>query len=381
MPDETRDETPEAPPPGADAPPPEESAGPDTATQSLADALRTSFAILKLIMALAIVVFLLRGFFTVDEGTVVLVKRFGAFVLEGGEVRRYTERNIYYAIPLIDEKVVVEKNLRSITLDDAFRPARNLAQQTGGEPPQGPLAPGRDGYAITGDTNIVHSTWTMEYRIADPYLYHTSVQEWATDEVNRQTGAKIARPGPEQLLREIFRNAVVRVTAGMEMDRALRNEGYQSRVARLTRDLLSGHPCGLELVKVSLKEPEPPASVKPAFNEVNTAQSDAQGMIDQARKEAEDILGEARGERAAILSQARVYAQEVVSSAQADAENLRKLLATFPENPAALNVYLQQQHQEMLAEVLRQPRLYLLRPGETWYMTAPPAEGWAGEDE
>ncbi|MFW5858264.1 MAG: SPFH domain-containing protein, partial [Planctomycetota bacterium] len=325
----------------AGTPPP---AAEDAATRSLTEALRVSFGLLKLAMLLAVIVFFLRGFFIVNTGTVALKKRFGSYVKSGGSVKEYREGGIYYAIPLIETVDVVELRRETILLDRAFYPKRNIAQEATGGGAGGPLQPGVDGYAITGDTNILHTMWQLEYEVVNPYLYRTSFQERVLDTVNPQTGKPLERSGPEQYLREVFRNAVVRVTAGISIDDALNNRRYESRVASFTKEALRLAPCGIALRKVSLKAPTPPRSTAAAFREVKDAQSEASSRISRAEAERREAVNRANGEAAGILSDARVYRSDTVSAARSDAEKIRELLNRFPEDPEGLQIYLDQHH-------------------------------------
>lgn len=357
-----------APPRPPDAAPPD--AG-DAATRSLADALRLSFGVLKLAMALAVVVFLLRGFFIVKEGTVALKKRFGEYVTDAaGAVREYREGGIYYAVPLVESVEVVELRTETVDLDEAFYPA-GLVE---GRPAAADrLRPGVDGYAITGDMNILHTRCKIEYKVTDPYLFRTTFQDRALDRVNPQTGKAIRRSGPEQYLREVFRNAVVRVTAGIPIDDALKNRAYQSRVAELARAELARRPCGIRIREVSFDDQTPPQETKAAFKAVTEAKSDMSGRISEAEGERREAVNRARGRAAVVLKEAKVYASDVVSAARSDATKMRDLLARFPDDPEGLQVYLDLTHREELARILDGVRINVLRPGQTWYLAAPPA--------
>lgn len=130
----------------------------DPAQQSLADALRVSFTILKLIMLVLVVFYLGSNIFNVPTQNTAVRLRFGEVVSDplppGGP---------HFAMPYPIEQVI---NIRTspqtlslsrqfwfeVTDADAGKTASELADSK-----QGPLNPERDGYLITGDSNIVHT--------------------------------------------------------------------------------------------------------------------------------------------------------------------------------------------------------------------------------
>ncbi|MBN1256680.1 MAG: hypothetical protein JXA52_03120 [Planctomycetes bacterium] len=349
----------------------------EQASQSLSDALQTSFSVLRIGMVLVIIFFFLRGFFVVSPGTVVLKTRFGAYIREEGKVKEYTEGGLYYAIPLLEKMEVIDLTSKTIKLAKEFTVPEDF-QKRFREYELGDLRPGIDGYTITGDTNILHTVWELEYRVTDPYRYRVSFQEKDTGERNLQTGQPVYRSGPEQLLREAFRNAVVRVSAGIAIDDALTNRNYQSRILSLTQKNLWQYDCGIELVEVRNESAKPPQPTEAAFNAVTQAKSIKETMKSNAEGDARTILEKAKGRANAIIHEAESYKTEIVESARSDAQVIFDLLQKFPNDSQGLNIYLQQYHQEILAEILQKTKVRIVRPGPTWYMTGPPLEELSG---
>jgi len=76
----------------------------DPAQQSLAEALRVSFGILKAALVLALVAYAFSGTFSVGSNEVALRLRFGDYV--GGPGQRVLERGTYLAAPFPLEQVV-----------------------------------------------------------------------------------------------------------------------------------------------------------------------------------------------------------------------------------------------------------------------------------
>ncbi|MFH0911994.1 MAG: SPFH domain-containing protein [Planctomycetota bacterium] len=353
-----------------DAPAPEEM---DTASQSLSEALHTAFFLLKIAMIVAIGAFFFLGFFQVPPGSTALVRRFGAYRMDGPyKVRIYQPGGIYYAVPMIDQADFVNMSLISFEMNSEFAAApvlEGVTQKTVG------LVPGFDNYTITGDANILHTQWQVTYRVKDvsdqgPYRFLTSFASRRTGEVNKQTGEPIERSGPEQLLREIFQNVVLSISGSLPIDAALAADNrFVDAVTRTVGAELDRYEAGITLETVNLRVKSPPAAAKAAFNEVTQARSERGEKISSAQGQAEILINNAYAAARETEDAAEIYKNDIVASARADAENIRELLRRFPNDPEGLNVYLQQYHQEVVADLLSRTHQYIVRPGQTWFLT------------
>ena len=79
----------------------------DSGSKALAEALRLSFGILKLIMVILVVLFFASGIFTVEKNEKALVLRFGK-VLSDGSGTKLLEPGLHWAFPYpIDEIVKI----------------------------------------------------------------------------------------------------------------------------------------------------------------------------------------------------------------------------------------------------------------------------------
>lgn len=343
----------------------------DPVSQSLSDALTTGLTMLKFFMLAAIAVFFLLGIFKVDTGTSVLVRRFGEYITDSdGNTVIYEPGKLYYAIPLIDKVEVIDKRAREINIDVEFTPAKGGAAEQMNQNTPEKLMPGKDGYAISGDMNIIHCIWQINYRVKDAYLFQTSVQEKETEKFNKQTGKKIFRSGPEQMLIESFLNAVIRVTAGTDIDSSLKGDRlYVERIKETVSRKLALFDCGLEITGIQLINSVPPQKTSAAFTDVINARTELHKKISSAEGKKREILNTAKGNAKEITDSAEVYKQRIISSARSDADNIKELLVKFPNDSKGLNIYLQQFHSEVIAEVLENSKAFVIRPGSTWYIS------------
>lgn len=175
------------------------------------------------------------------------------------------------------------------------------------------LDPVTQGYALTGDQNIVHADIVARYRVRD-------AAEWA-----------FYGPNAEEVLRVEVTAAMVRSLGEMGVDRVLA-DGRQSLIETATRRAQAGlDAChaGLELTSLELTHLGPPASLYKDFEavqseyiaaetakkeaqafretEIPKAQADADKQDQAARGVAEAELAGAKGAAAAFLALDREY--------------------------------------------------------------------------
>lgn len=359
--------------------------GHDLATASLSRALTTCFTVLRMAMLFAVVLFFLRGLFYVETGSAVLIRRFGDYIKAEGNLPLVIKDggSVHYAIPIIEQVERVSLLNRSMKLNTAFMPARNaITAVTGGMNES--LNPAMDGYTITGDTNIMHSQWEVSYKVDDSRCdrYLLAFQDDVIGQ-DRLTGQPVTRSGPEHLLEVALCDAVIRVTAGMKIDHAL-NEQISSYIERVRNELekmVNPEICGLQITGLKLNEKSPPDSTKAAFTDVSNAMAGRATMRDNATGEGKKLLNEAESQATQIVNDAIDFRSRLIADTGADAENLTKLLNQCKSDPGKLAVYIDQEHQRAIQQVLARTRKYLIRPGQTWLMIGPSQEDLLGSDQ
>src|SRR5271156_5372284 len=141
----------------------------DAGSQALSEALRSSFAVVKIVMWLMVFAFFGSGFFTVGPQEKAVILRFGKPVGEGE--KRLLNAGLHWSFPYpIDEVVkipITEQQIISSTV--GWYKTTPEQELSGEEIPAGPsLNPAIDGYAITADRNIIHTRATLYYHIDDP---------------------------------------------------------------------------------------------------------------------------------------------------------------------------------------------------------------------
>ncbi len=351
----------------------------DPANQSLADALRASFRVLKVIMIVVVACFLGSGFYIVDQNEVAVLTRFGRL---SGDLRK---PGFHVAFPYpIDQKTRVptytkELEVRSFWMrlakDEETRPLSQLFAS------RQYLEPGVDGALLTAvdpgtgprgqGGELVHVLWKLTYRITDPLAYVQNVED------ERAT------------IESLFDAASVAMAARSTVDniaftdqsafRALVQEDAQRRLDEIRS--------GIRIERLN-STPYQPLQVRDEFNAVVSAQNRKQSAIKAAEQERDKILNEtageahgvitdaireyerarlarqpeaelerleahinellltkARGSAADVVKTALAQRDQIVRQARADADTLRELKPKYDRNPTLLRDRMWQQTQ------------------------------------
>ncbi len=263
--------------------------GEDAGTQALAGALKSSFAIVKVIMAGLLVVFLFSGFFVVGPQEKAVILRFG--VPAGGGDGRLLGPGPHWAFPPpIDEVVRIPVGqVLNLNSTIGWYPTTAAMEAAGTEPEPGEsLRPAVDGYLLTGDENIVHLRATLRYRIAEPGL------RYALDFANASN-----------VVQNAFNNALLFAAARYMVDDALTRDqaGFRETARSRFEQLVVRHNLGITEIQIDNMQVIPPRQLKEAFSRVT----------------------EAEVRRAKELNDARSYENQTISRARAEAESRKNL--------------------------------------------------------
>jgi membrane protease subunit HflK len=210
---------------------------------------------------------------------------------------------LLFAFPRpMDQVVRVQiKRVREIPVKTLMSVPIDFDDDDGPPPGAGTtLNPLREGYALTGDRNIVQMEMVARYRVRDP-------AEWA-----------FYGPKSEDALRVEVSAAMVRSLGEMGVDRVL-SDGRKALIVKATKRAQAGLDAshsGLELSSLELTRLGPPLglsgdfdAVQSAFIGAETAKKDAQAYaeraIPQAQTEVDSAAQDARAAGASELAAAR----------------------------------------------------------------------------
>lgn len=169
---------------------------------------------------------------------------------------------------------------------------------------------------LTRDENIVTVSFNVQYRISDPQMY--------------LFGSRDA----DRVLEQVAQSAVREQIGRANLDSALNARGPLSAAAATSLQAsLETYRTGLIVTELSLQDARPPEEVKPAFDEVNSAQQMNERLVNEARAYAARIVPEARGQAQRVRTTAEGYRAAAVANATGDAERFSLLVEQYQKAP------------------------------------------------
>lgn len=262
----------------------------------------------KLVLGAVVVVVVLlafSSFYQVGTESVGVVLRLGKYTRQSGP-------GLHFKLPFGLERVYVVPAERQLKEEFGFR-----TEQAGVRTRYSPQAFLEESLMLTGDLNVASVEWSVQYRIADPFLFLFKVRNV------RDT----FRAMSEAVMREVVGDRTVNevLTVG-------RSELAVATQVKL-QELCDNYQTGIRVEQVILQDITPPDPVKPSFNEVNQAQQEKEKLINEARADYNLAVPRARGEAEQVLRQAEGYAVDRVNRARGEAERFKAVYTEFRKAP------------------------------------------------
>ncbi len=257
---------------------------PDAAGESLTDALRSSFRVLKWIMAILVVLYVFSNVRRIDTHEQALVLRLGR-LLPGVH-----EAGLVWAFPFPIDEIVPLPTKRSNRLpveshtfhrreDEKTKPLSFISRG-----PSSGLHPTLDGALLTTDAGLVHTQWNVTYKFNDVAGY-----------VTRISGDKVE--SAEELIRTIVETVGIQLATELTAEEFIRTrvDYVQQEMRRRINERLAVVGSGLDVTLVEMYEPTPPIQVRRAFDSTQQAENYKQQRIRAAEQERTKMLSEAAG--------------------------------------------------------------------------------------
>lgn len=254
-----------------------------------------------LIAAIVVGLWLLSGFYVVQQGERGVVLRFGKFHVA-------TIAGLHWHMPYPIETVEKVNVDKVSTIEIGYR-----SDARGGR-----RKIPREALMISGDENIIDIEFAVQYRIKDAAAYLFNVRN------------------PEVTIGQATESAVREIVGKSTLDFAL-TEGRVSvsRDARkLLQEILDRYNTGIYIVTVETQKAQPPDQVKPAFDDAVKAREDEQRLKNEAEAYANDVVPRARGAAARLLQEAEAYKASVIARAEGDARRFNQVYKAYAKAPA-----------------------------------------------
>ncbi|APC97559.1 FtsH protease activity modulator HflK [Francisella frigiditurris] len=194
---------------------------------------------------------------------------------------------------------------------------------------------------LTSEENIVHISFTVQYRIAnlENYLF--------------------ANNDPTNLLQQALESAVRQVVGENKLEQILTTNRavITQQVREEMEALLKTYKSGIYVSEVIMQPAQAPDAVKSAFDDVIKAREDRERAQNDAEAYANNIIPVAEGKAQRILDQANAYKQKIVLEAQGDIAQFEHLLPIYKSNP---DIVTNQMYFDTITEVLQHNKVFLI---------------------
>ena len=321
---------------------PEPPAGEDASAQALSEALRSSFTLVKFLVAALVLAFFVSGVFTVEPNQVAIKLRFGKPVGIGAD--QLLQPGLHWKWPFpIEDFVRIPVGESHVITSTAGWYHQTPDQLAAGMKPaaRGFLQAGVDGYTLTGDGNIIHARMTLSYRIVDPLNYVFGFENVTN------------------LLQHVLDNALIYASARIAADDALylNPAAFRETVLERVNETLEKLNLGVTIESREIRA-EPPVDVATAFDDVSQAQQRSDQNIVEAGSYARTVTNNAAGEAILTMRGALTSSNELVTTLAQRADEFNKLLPHYQREPELFK-------QRLLAETVErvltnsQYKLYL----------------------
>ena len=263
---------------------------------------------LSIALVIAVVVWVVSGFYTIREAERGVILRFG-------EYSHNVEPGLRWKPTFIDRVIPVDvESVRSL-------PA--------------------SGFMLTQDENVVRVEMDVQYRVVDPEQYLFSVTN-AEESLGQATDSSLRYVVGHTRMDDIL-------TTGREQVRRETWDGIEK--------IVTPYQMGLQIVDVNFLPARPPEEVKDAFDDAISAQEDEQRFIREAEAYAREVEPKARGTVKRLEQEAEGYKSQIVLKAKGEVARFNELL---PQYQAAPDLTRERIYLETMEELYQQANKVLV---------------------
>ncbi len=191
---------------------------------------------------------------------------------------------------------------------------------------------------LTGDLNLGHVEWIVQYRIKDPlhYLFKIgttnsidprSLPSGSSDDVN---------PAVPDTIRDVSESVMRKLVGDSSIDYVLTigREQLAKEAEELIQAELDNFETGVDIVTVKLQTTSPPTvAVQDAFQEVNRARQKKEQVVNEAIGERNGKIPAARGAKDKAIAEAEGYENRVILETTGEVNAFLSKLAEYEKAP------------------------------------------------
>jgi membrane protease subunit HflK len=253
------------------------------------------------ILLIVFLIWLLTGFYIVDQGSRGVVLRFGEHI-------DITQPGPRWHLPYPIETVEIVNQEQVRTIEVGYRSSNDLGANSQDL---------RESLMLTGDENIVDLQFAVQYNLK-------SVEDFI---FNNRAAESSVRAGAETAIREVVGKS--------EMDFVL-YEGREEiaiRTKDLIQQILDRYSTGINVTSVTMQNAQPPEQVQAAFDDAVKAKQDLERQKNEGQAYANDVVPKARGTAARLLAESNAYKVSIENEALGNSSRFEQIMKEYERAP------------------------------------------------
>lgn len=250
------------------------------------------------IAAIVFFLWLVSGFFIVQEGQTGVVMTFGKY-----NSMTPAGFNWRWPSPIQSHEIVNVSQVR--TIEVGYRSSVKNKQP-------------KEALMLTDDENIIDIQFAVQYKLK-------SASDWIFN--NRDQ---------EELIRQVAETSIREIVGKNMMDFVL----YEGRekvaldVAQMMQSIVDRYKSGAQITNVTMQGVQPPEQVQASFDDAVKAGQDLVRQKNEGQAYANDVIPKARGAVSRLMEEAEAYRARVEANALGDASRFNQIYTEYQKAPA-----------------------------------------------
>ena len=176
----------------------------------------------------------------------------------------------------------------------------------------------KESLMLTEDENIIDIQFAVQYRLKN-------AADWVFN--NR---------GQEEMVKQVAETAIREVVGKSKMDFVL----YEGRekvafdTSQLMQQILDSYNSGAQVSAVTMQGVQPPEQVQAAFDDAVRAGQDRERQKNEGQAYANEVIPKARGAAARLMQESEAYRSRITANAEGEAARFKQVVAEYQKAPA-----------------------------------------------
>jgi modulator of FtsH protease HflK len=251
-----------------------------------------------IVAAIILFLWLISGFFIVQEGQTGVVMTFG----------RYSHMtpagfNWRWPSPIQSHEIVNVSTVRTVEVGYRSSVRNKVA---------------RESLMLTDDENIIDIQFAVQYKLKN-------ASEWVFNLRDQ-----------EETIKQVAETAIREIVGKSKMDFVL-YEGREKvafEVGQLMQQILDRYKAGVQITNVTMQGVQPPEQVQAAFDDAVKAGQDRERLKNEGQAYANDVVPKARGAASRLAQESEGYRARIIANAEGEAARFKQVLVEYQKAPA-----------------------------------------------